>query len=149
VAPAAGRRAGDGVGRDGRPTAEPFGLVGRHQPGSPIAVAAAGFLSLYLPSGEISIRSVSWIIALTLIAFLLFLLLLSVRNLPVDFSQGAYMTLKAAVIAAVYTQVLVGGLLFTAFAVESLLYPAMDEKIYLTLLVWSLFVGYIFSRLFP
>ena len=115
-----------------------------------LAVAAAGFLSLYLPSGEISIRSVSWIIALTLIAFLLFLLLLSARNLPVDFNQGAYMTLKAAVIAAVYTQVLVGGLLFTAFAVESLLYPAMDEKIYLTLLVWSLFIGYIlFLGYFP
>ncbi len=115
-----------------------------------LTVAAAAFLSLFLPSGEISIRSVSWIIALTLIAFLLFLLLLSVRNLPVDFNQGAYMTLKAAVVAAVYTLVLAGGLLFTAFAVESLLYPAMDEKIYLTLLVWSLWVGFIlFLGYFP
>ncbi|NLO36607.1 MAG: DUF4153 domain-containing protein [Clostridiaceae bacterium] len=115
-----------------------------------LVVAAAGFLLLYLPSGEISIRSVSWIAALTLIAFLFFLLQLSARNQPVDFNLGAYMTLKAAVVAAVYALVLIAGLLFTAFAVESLLYPAMDEKIYLTLVVWSLFVGYVlFLGYFP
>ncbi|MDW7656993.1 MAG: hypothetical protein SCM11_07445 [Bacillota bacterium] len=108
-----------------------------------LLVAGTAFLLIYLPVGDLAEIAAARIIALSAAAIILFLLFIS-RDPAMDFNQASFMTLKASLIAAVYALVIMLGLMFIAFTVESLLYKAMDEKVYMHISVWSAFAWFAF-----
>lgn len=109
-----------------------------------IILTAAVFLAVYLPAGNISEIAGARIVAGTAISFLLFLLVVSRDEKLSDFNQAAFMSLKSLVIALIYALVILLGLYFVAFAVESLLYEEMSGKVYQHIAVWSAFIGFAF-----
>lgn len=108
-----------------------------------LLAADAAFLLIHLPAGALSEIAAARIFALSAAALILFLLFIS-RDPDMDFNQASFMTLKAALIAAIYALVIMLGLMFIAFTVESLLYKAMDEKVYMHIAVWSAFAWFAF-----
>lgn len=109
-----------------------------------LLAAAAAFLLLYLPVQALTGLAIARMIALSVASFFLFLLFISRDPDFVDFSRASFMTLKAALIAAIYALVIMLGLMFIAFTVESLLYKAMSEEVYLHIAIWSAFAWFSF-----
>lgn len=103
------------------------------------------FAYLYLlPDRTVPMIIMARIIASGLAAFILFLLVISADAGRSDYNQAAFMTLKSFLIAALYTIVILLGLFFVAFTVESLIFEDLSEKVYSYIAIWSLFLGYAF-----
>lgn len=109
-----------------------------------LLLATAVFLTIYLPEGSITEITGARIVAGTAISFFLYLLVISRDEKTGDFNQAAFMTLKSFVIALIYGLVILLGLYFVAFAVESLLYEQMSSRVYQHIAVWSAFTGFAF-----
>ncbi len=109
-----------------------------------ILVAAGTAALLYLPAGDIPDIAMARVIAAAAVSLILFLLILSRRDLDTDYGEILFITLKSFAIAGIYTLVLLGGLNFIAFAVKSLIFEGMSEDIYSHVSIWSAFVGFAF-----
>lgn len=109
-----------------------------------ILAAAGAALLLYLPAGDIPTLMSLRVLAASAVSLILFLLILSRRGTTVDYGEMAFITLKSAAIAGIYTLVLLGGLNFIAFAVKSLIYTDMSSKVYSHVSIWSALLGYAF-----
>lgn len=113
-----------------------------------IAVAIT-FLLLYFPvDGEISEVAIFRVLAAIAVFFLIFLTVPTFRGNVPDFNKMFFMTLKSFFVSFVYGLVLMLGSFFVAFAVQSLLYEDMDNKVYSYiailsgLITYALFLGY-------
>ncbi|MBP7401146.1 MAG: DUF4153 domain-containing protein [Clostridia bacterium] len=109
------------------------------------ALIAAGVAAyLYLAPGDLPPITGMRVYAGAAVSLLLFLLILSRRDQPVDYSDVAFISLRSFFIAAIYTLVLLGGLNFIAFAIKSLIVETMSDDVYAHVSVWSAFAGYSF-----
>lgn len=95
------------------------------------------FTLIWLQSGDIPEITLIRIIAASGISLLAYLLLISRKTQLLDFSQAIFMTLKSAMIAAIYALTIMLGLFFVAFAVESLIYTALSSNVYDHIAIWS------------
>ncbi|HAL73799.1 MAG TPA: hypothetical protein DCM45_01750 [Clostridiales bacterium] len=103
------------------------------------------FAYLYLlPDRTVPMIIMARIIASGLAAFIMFLLVISADAGRSDYNQAAFMTLKSFLIAALYTIVILLGLFFVAFTVQSLIYEDLSEKVFSYIAIWSLFLGFAF-----
>lgn len=102
------------------------------------------FVLIYLLPGAIPLMTTSRVIAAGAIAFLAFLLLLSRDSALNDYNQSSFMTLKSSFIALIYTLVIMLGLFFIAFTVQTLLYEDLSEKVFQYIAVWSALIGVAF-----
>lgn len=106
------------------------------------------FLLIWLQPGDIPEITFIRIIAASVISVLAYLLLVSWKTQQLDFSQAIFMTLKSAMISAIYALAIMLGLFFVAFAVESLIYTALSSDVYGHIAIWSalawfsFFLGY-------
>ncbi len=110
-----------------------------------VLVAAITFFVLYFPK-EREIKEIEMfrVLAAIIVFFLLFISIPTLKgNLP-DFNKMFFMTLKSFFISLVYGLVLMLGFFFVAFAVQSLLYEDMTEKIYAYIAILSGLVAYAF-----
>jgi len=108
-------------------------------------LAAGGILYLLLQApGEIPALFAARIVAASAVSFLIFLLVIAWDISRSDFNQASFMVLKSAFIALIYALVIMLGLFFVAFTIESLLYPDLDEKIYMHIAAWSAFGWFAF-----
>ncbi len=109
-------------------------------------IAGAGlfaYLQFLVPDDAPSIIFAR-IVAAGVAAFIIFLIAISANEVESDFNQSAFMVLKSFIIAGLYTLVIMLGLFFVAFAVESLLYDNLSEKVYMYISIWSAFIGFAF-----
>ena len=108
--------------------------------------ASGLFAYLYLSqtAGDLPTIVLARIIAGGLAAFIIFLLVISADAGRSDYNQSAFMVLKSFLIALLYTVVILLGLFFVAFTVQSLLYEDLSEKVYSYIATWSAFVGFAF-----
>jgi len=103
------------------------------------------FAYLYLlPERTVPMIIMARILASGLAAVIVFLLVISADAGRSDYNQAAFMTLKSFLIAALYTIVILLGLFFVAFTVQSLIYEDLSEKVYAYIAIWSLFLGFAF-----
>lgn len=109
-----------------------------------LCVGAAVFLLIRGQGGSLPELTVARVAAAAASLLLVFLLLISRPETGSDYNQAAFMMLKAAMIALLYGLVILLGLTFTAFTVQSLLYRAMSEKVYQHIAIWSAFLGFTF-----
>lgn len=109
-----------------------------------LVVGALSFTLINGRSGDIPFLTVARIFAGAAVLLFVFLLLISRQKTGSDFNQASFMTLKSAMIALLYGLVILLGLFFIAFSVESLLYENMSEKVYQHIGVWSAFLWFAF-----
>lgn len=112
-----------------------------------LATLGVGLLLFFLiksPAGDIPQLTIMRILVVTAILLLAFLLLISRPGTGSDFNQAAFMMLKSAMIALLYGLVIMLGLYFIAFTVQSLLYQAMSSKVYQHTAIWSAFLAFAF-----
>lgn len=102
------------------------------------------FVLIYLLPGEIPALTTSRVVAAGAIAFLAFLLLISRDPDLNDYNQSSFMTLKSSFIALIYALVIMLGLFFIAFTVQTLLYKDLSEKTYQYIATWSALIGIAF-----
>ena len=120
--------------------------------GNLLAVLAAVGTALYLYLGPEDPPQIVMmrVFAASAVALILFVLILSRRDMPVDFGEMSFITFKSFAIAGIYTLVLLGGLNFIAFAIKSLIIENMSEDVYQHVSIWSGFIGFaLFLGYFP
>lgn len=110
------------------------------------SLLASGGLFYYLYQMDAAIPMIISvrIAASAAIAFFVFLLVISHDDFRSDYGQSSFMVLKSALIAQIYTLVIMLGLFFVAFAVQQLLYKEMSETVFGHIAVWSELVGFAF-----
>ena len=106
--------------------------------------AAALFLIIWLRPGELPFMTAFRVVAASGTALIGFILLASANAEVLKYHESLFMTIKSALIAAIYALVILLGLFFIAFAVESLIYEQLSEKIYAHIAVWSAFAWFAF-----
>lgn len=94
--------------------------------------------------GRIPFLTSSRAVAAGAIAIIILLLAISRNSEKTDFNKRFFMLHKAFFIALLYMLVVMGGLNFTAAAVETLLYNEMSSDVYQYLTTWSAFLGFAF-----
>lgn len=94
--------------------------------------------------GRIPFLTSSRAVAAGAIAIIILLLAISRSSEKTDFNKRFFMLHKAFFIALLYMLVVMGGLNFTAAAVETLLYNEMSSDVYQYLTTWSAFLGFAF-----
>lgn len=112
-----------------------------------LVFAGISFVSMYLigvNKNEPSMRVVARVIAAAAIALIAFVVIPTFRSRIIDYNKMFFMTIKAFFIAILYAGVLMGGFAFVALAVQNLLWADMPQKVYLYIVILSLFVGYAF-----
>ncbi len=109
-----------------------------------LLLAAGLGVWLYLGYDALPALVTSRVAAGAVLGFLLFQLILSRRDMDIEYGEIWFVTLRSFFIAAIYTAVLVGGLSFIVFAVKNLLLENLDEEVYAHVAVWSCFAGYAF-----
>ena len=102
------------------------------------------FLLIRPVDGRIPFLTSSRAIATGAIAIIALLLAISRSSEKTDFNKRFFMLHKAFFIALLYMLVIMGGLNFTAAAVETLLYSDMSSDVYQYLTTWSAFLGFAF-----
>jgi hypothetical protein len=109
--------------------------------------AVGAFLGLFLlgrSETDPSMRVVSIVFGAAFISLAAFLVIPTLRSTILDYNKMFFMTIKAFFIAVLYTGVLMGGFSFVAFAVQRLLLPDLNEKVYLYIVILSVLIGYAF-----
>lgn len=94
--------------------------------------------------GRIPFLTSTRTIAAGVISLIVLLLAISRSSEKTDFNKRFFMLHKAFFIALLYMLVVMGGLNFTAAAVEILLYSDMSSDVYQYLSTWSAFLGFAF-----
>jgi hypothetical protein len=94
--------------------------------------------------GRIPDLTMTRVMATGAIAIIVLLLSISRNSEKTDFNKRFFMLHKAFFIAMLYMLVVMGGLNFTAAAVEILLYSEMSSDVYQHLSTWSGFLGFAF-----
>jgi hypothetical protein len=94
--------------------------------------------------GRIPNLTMTRVLATGAIAIIVLLLSISRNSEKTDFNKRFFMLHKAFFIALLYMLVVMGGLNFTAAAVEILLYSEMSSDVYQHLSTWSGFLGFAF-----
>ncbi|NLW12146.1 MAG: DUF4153 domain-containing protein [Clostridiaceae bacterium] len=102
------------------------------------------FLLIRPVNGRIPFLTSSRAMATGAIAIIVLLLAISRSSEKTDFNKRFFMLHKAFFIALLYMLVVMGGLNFTAAAVETLLYSDMSSDVYQYLTTWSAFLGFAF-----
>lgn len=102
------------------------------------------FYYLYQMDAAVPVIISLRIAASAAIAFFVFLLVISHDAYRSDYGQSSFMVLKSALIAQIYTLVIMLGMFFVAFAVQQLLYKEMSETVFGHIAVWSELVGFAF-----
>lgn len=110
-----------------------------------IVLPIAIFLILFLPYDSVPEMVLARVIALIIICAVLFILVPSYKNEKLNYNCMVFMLLKNFFVSFIYCLVILLGLFFVAFTVESLLYSNMDEKIYGHI---AIFTGFILFSLF-
>lgn len=106
--------------------------------------AAALFLFMWLRPGDLPFMTAFRIVAASAVALIGFILLASAAPQVLKYHESLFMTIKSALIAAIYALVILLGLFFIAFAVESLIYEQLSQDIYAHIAVWSAFAWFAF-----
>ena len=109
-----------------------------------VLVAAGTALYLYLGPDDLPDIVAMRVFAASAVSLILFLLILSRHDMPVDFGEMSFIAFKSFAIAGIYTLVLLGGLNFIAFAIKSLIIENMSEDVYAHVSIWSGFAGFAF-----
>ncbi len=112
--------------------------------GVALLLAAGLGVWLYLGYGTLPTLVTSRVVAGAVLGFLLFQMILSRRDMDIEYGEIWFVTLRSFFIAAIYAAVLIGGLSFIVFAVKNLLLDNLDEEVYAHVAVWSGFAGYAF-----
>lgn len=126
-------------------------LYSRQEPKSSELLSLAGLIAivpLYFlikpVDGRIPFLTSTRAVAIGAIAVIALLLVISRSSEKTDFNKRFFMLHKAFFIALLYMLVVMGGLNFTAAAVETLLYSDMSSDVYQYLTTWSAFLGFAF-----
>lgn len=109
-----------------------------------LIITTAIFLLVYLPTSKISDINTTRLIVATFISFISFIIIASAKTEKFDFNQMTFMTIKSFFVALIYTLVIILGLFFIAFAVESLLYNNLSNNVYSYIAIYSMLTGFSF-----
>jgi hypothetical protein len=99
---------------------------------------------LFSAEGTVSGDAAMRVAAAMAVSFLVFLFVPTFKSTKIHYNQMVFMTLKSFFVAAVYSLVIMLGCFFIAFAVQSLLYSDMSEKVYVYIAILSGLLGYAF-----
>lgn len=109
-----------------------------------LAAGGTAFAALYWPAGVFTDIRISRIVAAIAISLLAFILLAAWPRERSTFNDSFFMTHKSLLIALLYGLVIMLGLFAVAFAVQSLLYKDLSEKVYQHIGTWSALLTFAF-----
>ena len=109
-----------------------------------ILVGIAVFFIIWTRPGEIPVTTVTRLIAASAVSLIAFILLASYQSFSLRYHESLFLTIKSALIAALYALVIMLGFFFISFTVESLIYENLSSDVYAHIAIWSGFAWFAF-----